>query len=222
MMRRPPRSTLFPYTTLFRSVWGAFEGGSLSPPVDSPPRHAGRWPRARGLKATGARGLGGCRRRFTTEGRCPRALALFAVRLEERRTRADSTGGKDAGRVIGPQGHRRPPRPAATFALDGERLLRGVVPRVRHRQVGLVVVVEDRAHADGRFEPGPPGRVAERDVEGLVRLRHLVALDDDPDDAGGRARRNRQRPGGALVVGAGGGGPAPGRVGDRHRMPHRL
>src|SRR3712207_7539020 len=23
MIRRPPRSTLFPYTTLFRSVWGA-------------------------------------------------------------------------------------------------------------------------------------------------------------------------------------------------------
>src|SRR6266536_5448635 len=25
MIRRPPRSTLFPYTTLFRSVWGSFE-----------------------------------------------------------------------------------------------------------------------------------------------------------------------------------------------------
>src|SRR5688572_32205950 len=27
MIRRPPRSTLFPYTTLFRSSWGAAEGG---------------------------------------------------------------------------------------------------------------------------------------------------------------------------------------------------
>src|SRR6202022_4878045 len=26
MIRRPPRSTLFPYTTLFRSVWGAYHG----------------------------------------------------------------------------------------------------------------------------------------------------------------------------------------------------
>src|SRR2546422_4510585 len=26
MIRRPPRSTLFPYTTLFRSVWGAHMG----------------------------------------------------------------------------------------------------------------------------------------------------------------------------------------------------
>src|SRR2546430_4983665 len=29
MIRRPPRSTLFPYTTLFRSVRGARAGGSL-------------------------------------------------------------------------------------------------------------------------------------------------------------------------------------------------
>src|SRR5256885_5270624 len=29
MIRRPPRSTLFPYTTLFRSVWNL--GGSAAP-----------------------------------------------------------------------------------------------------------------------------------------------------------------------------------------------
>src|SRR3989441_4880360 len=27
MIRRPPRSTLFPYTTLFRSIWRFAEGG---------------------------------------------------------------------------------------------------------------------------------------------------------------------------------------------------
>src|SRR3712207_7444794 len=27
MLRRPPRSTLFPYTTLFRSLWGSCAGG---------------------------------------------------------------------------------------------------------------------------------------------------------------------------------------------------
>src|SRR3712207_7230384 len=35
MIRRPPRSTLFPYTTLFRSMGGppwAFDGGSLRAP----------------------------------------------------------------------------------------------------------------------------------------------------------------------------------------------
>src|SRR2546422_3533516 len=36
MIRRPPRSTLFPYTTLFRSVLGA-EGGCVEP---EPRRHA--------------------------------------------------------------------------------------------------------------------------------------------------------------------------------------
>src|SRR2546430_9059593 len=29
MIRRPPRSTLFPYTTLFRSIAGEFRGGRL-------------------------------------------------------------------------------------------------------------------------------------------------------------------------------------------------
>src|SRR5438132_4352260 len=28
MIRRPPRSTLFPYTTLFRSIWSFFVDGS--------------------------------------------------------------------------------------------------------------------------------------------------------------------------------------------------
>src|SRR5437588_6521166 len=35
MIRRPPRSTLFPYTTLFRSVRGAYRDGRLRP--------RGRW-----------------------------------------------------------------------------------------------------------------------------------------------------------------------------------
>src|SRR5256885_10148875 len=32
MIRRPPRSTLFPYTTLFRSPMGAFNGAALVSP----------------------------------------------------------------------------------------------------------------------------------------------------------------------------------------------
>src|SRR6266581_1420111 len=31
MIRRPPRSTLFPYTTLFRSTLDIFDGDSLNP-----------------------------------------------------------------------------------------------------------------------------------------------------------------------------------------------
>src|SRR2546428_6001571 len=40
MIRRPPRSTLFPYTTLFRSRWG----------LDTVPRTAAEW-RAAGREA---------------------------------------------------------------------------------------------------------------------------------------------------------------------------
>src|SRR3712207_7397874 len=38
MIRRPPRSTLFPYTTLFRSRWN-----SGAPPLERPPRFASFW-----------------------------------------------------------------------------------------------------------------------------------------------------------------------------------
>src|SRR5437667_8731236 len=31
MIRRPPRSTLFPYTTLFRSVVTGYQGGEINP-----------------------------------------------------------------------------------------------------------------------------------------------------------------------------------------------
>src|SRR2546430_14240416 len=46
MIRRPPRSTLFPYTTLFRSD---VEDGALAPQAQDarggdPPRRRGQWP----------------------------------------------------------------------------------------------------------------------------------------------------------------------------------
>src|SRR5260370_15185382 len=43
MIRRPPRSTLFPYTTLFRSVW-PLRPADLRAPVRQ--RHARRWHRS--------------------------------------------------------------------------------------------------------------------------------------------------------------------------------
>src|SRR3712207_8624590 len=56
MIRRPPRSTLFPYTTLFRSVrrGGAARAGLLRRPVLAP-RHSARGDRRDGGRA---RGLG--------------------------------------------------------------------------------------------------------------------------------------------------------------------
>src|SRR2546430_8493594 len=35
MIRRPPRSTLFPYTTLFRSVWATFLRDAGAPRTDA-------------------------------------------------------------------------------------------------------------------------------------------------------------------------------------------
>mgnify|MGYP000468590326 CR=1 FL=1 len=44
MLRRPPRSTLFPYTTLFRSV----DGIAAAPEVEAKPEHHRRKARHRG------------------------------------------------------------------------------------------------------------------------------------------------------------------------------
>src|SRR3712207_7537734 len=64
MMRRPPRSTLFPYTTLFRSVVHVLADDAVQPPDERQPAHrAGngrerddghRRPLARGAHARGA------------------------------------------------------------------------------------------------------------------------------------------------------------------------
>src|SRR5205823_12214026 len=40
MLRRPPRSTLFPYTTLFRSSWGQSADELLAEPTQSTWRNA--------------------------------------------------------------------------------------------------------------------------------------------------------------------------------------
>jgi len=50
MIRRPPRSTLFPYTTLFRSVWHGFDFGAGGGPYDDPgqARHHRRYANDRG------------------------------------------------------------------------------------------------------------------------------------------------------------------------------
>src|SRR5256885_6162161 len=58
MIRRPPRSTLFPYTTLFRSVVGGLDmapqilqAKGATPPSDSP-GHRSDAPRRRDRKST--------------------------------------------------------------------------------------------------------------------------------------------------------------------------
>src|SRR5438552_14946104 len=48
MIRRPPSSTLFPYTTLFRSFWGS---RSLSPELGQRSKWAIRWSSSRTAKS---------------------------------------------------------------------------------------------------------------------------------------------------------------------------
>src|SRR2546428_7552462 len=55
MIRRPPRSTLFPYTTLFRSLVGAaapYGGGGAIPPAEG---HGEHRPAAGGAHVDGER-----------------------------------------------------------------------------------------------------------------------------------------------------------------------
>src|SRR2546426_8397311 len=53
MIRRPPRSTLFPYTTLFRSLLRDARAGRLSAEGEEPARGGVRArPRARGRRAS--------------------------------------------------------------------------------------------------------------------------------------------------------------------------
>src|SRR3712207_7213615 len=71
MIRRPPRSTLFPYTTLFRSIRSLRRGpeGAAPPPSSVlslprrlPPAHpAGRRPHLNVCPLSGLRGAGGGR-----------------------------------------------------------------------------------------------------------------------------------------------------------------
>src|SRR5688572_31779552 len=56
MLRRPPRSTLFPYTTLFRSKGGRRAMGILLAGDDRPARRVGHPGRAAGNRGVSARG----------------------------------------------------------------------------------------------------------------------------------------------------------------------
>src|SRR6476660_3762590 len=50
MTRRPPRSTLFPYTTLFRSARRRRPPEGPAPPPTASPPASPRWPRPRGRR----------------------------------------------------------------------------------------------------------------------------------------------------------------------------
>src|SRR5256885_11795570 len=66
MIRRPPRSTLFPYTTLFRSVDRAWRVS-----LDAPPVEGGHWPSLTSAFAERARELGERSEEHTSELQSP-------------------------------------------------------------------------------------------------------------------------------------------------------
>src|ERR1039458_8031050 len=79
MIRRPPRSTLFPYTTLFRSVRRLRRRGH--PDLLALPdrhRHHARRRNQRGIRTPG-RGAGRASRRASQRGRTPRGQAAGAL-----------------------------------------------------------------------------------------------------------------------------------------------
>src|SRR2546425_9418742 len=57
MIRRPPRSTLFPYTTLFRSASGNLRGAYVRPVRDDRDNECG-WDRGRGTRDRDGGGRG--------------------------------------------------------------------------------------------------------------------------------------------------------------------
>src|SRR2546430_16851643 len=87
MIRRPPRSTLFPYTTLFRSPAAASASAAASPIPDEAPVTSATFPSSGAIPAfsriVGPRDREG-RRRPVRQRRPPSlALQLTRVRSEE-------------------------------------------------------------------------------------------------------------------------------------------
>src|SRR5437588_1545474 len=82
MMRRPPRSTLFPYTTLFRSVHGDHHGR----PAGSARRRRGAGAAAHGRDDRGIRGRAGGGDRKSTRLNSSHTVISYAVFCLKKKT----------------------------------------------------------------------------------------------------------------------------------------
>src|SRR3712207_7326035 len=98
MIRRPPRSTLFPYTTLFRSGGGAVAGGRVDPRLGD----AGALRRVVGLRSLlpGGRGLPGTDRKSTRLNSSHANISYAVFCLKKKTT--ESSEGLGAAREPGP------------------------------------------------------------------------------------------------------------------------
>src|SRR3712207_7425428 len=101
MIRRPPRSTLFPYTTLFRSPREALGAGPLTP---------GGSPRTTGPIADGRR------RRRRAPGRRPRLQREHEVRSEEHTSELQSRQYLVCRLLLEKKKNKMPPRVPVVFS----------------------------------------------------------------------------------------------------------
>src|SRR3712207_6892526 len=92
MIRRPPRSTLFPYTTLFRSVGGAQGRHHRLPLPVRPPGHHGRAPQ-RLHGAQGHRELGDADRKSTrlNSSHANISYAVFCLKKKKKKKKKSKT-----------------------------------------------------------------------------------------------------------------------------------
>src|SRR3989442_12086768 len=158
MIRRPPRSTLFPYTTLFRSLRGSPEGDGrresrAGPGTQVPSTEGNRAPRSRGA-SPGPRSEG--------RGTGPRIRATGA------RPHVPRTGPRSAADPPGPGEAASPGGPARTGrGEEGHRAAREDHPAEgagAPRPRGEAPEARGRAGGDG----GPAVRACDGRVIGLV------------------------------------------------------
>src|SRR5690349_22500838 len=95
MVRRPPRSTLFPYTTLFRSAAGALDGGKAAGRVWGLGGRARLRPRLLGI-AGGHKeeGQGGRSEEHTSELQSRRDLVCRLLLEKKKKNEAPSASSK--------------------------------------------------------------------------------------------------------------------------------
>src|SRR3712207_7036847 len=92
MIRRPPRSTLFPYTTLFRSVASVLAPGGTMPlpgsstvPPPLKPRTRRRKPRGPSARSPGSRGISKSRSEEHTSELQSRQYLVCRLLLEKKK-----------------------------------------------------------------------------------------------------------------------------------------
>src|SRR2546426_10128130 len=118
MIRRPPRSTLFPYTTLFRSAGGAprLRRRARRAVQEDPRRGGGRRDSAVTFRQDPATGAAGARAGRTDLSAADLTAARGSAFRSSARIRADRTAAVPPAQRAAPAGRRRAPAPTRSRA----------------------------------------------------------------------------------------------------------